>query len=191
MNTAELGHRIKEARIAKKMTQSQVVGNFITRNMLSQIENGTAMPSIKTLTYLAEVLNIPDILDFSSGSDLIDHFDCVKTDTGCHGELLSQTPPEIHALNLLSAAKSAARAEDWLTIIAMEDSFPEIFSDEFWALFAQAFLALAKSSQNNPALAITYLEKSLAYAGQGLYANAARKAEAILLMQQLASKLTA
>ena len=49
MNAAELGRRIKEARIAKKMTQSQVVGTFITRNMLSQIENGNALPSITTL----------------------------------------------------------------------------------------------------------------------------------------------
>ena len=63
MNTKELGHRIKEARIAKKMTQSQVVGDFITRNMLSQIENGTALPSVKTLKYLADVLNIPDIFN--------------------------------------------------------------------------------------------------------------------------------
>ena len=68
MNAAELGHVIKEARIAKKMTQSQVVGNFITWNMLSQIENGNALPSLPTLEYLAEVLDLPDILDFSSSS---------------------------------------------------------------------------------------------------------------------------
>ena len=70
MNAAELGRRIKEARISKKMTQSQVVGNFITRNMLSQIENGNALPSVPTLEYLAEVLDIPDILDFSLFSSL-------------------------------------------------------------------------------------------------------------------------
>ena len=59
MNNITLGRRIKEARLAKKMTQSEVVGNFITRNMLSQIESGSASPSIKTLEYLSQVLEIP------------------------------------------------------------------------------------------------------------------------------------
>ena len=42
MNSEELGKRIKEARLAKKMTQSELVGTFITRNMLSRIESGNA-----------------------------------------------------------------------------------------------------------------------------------------------------
>ena len=58
MDRSEIGHIIKEARLAKKMTQSQVVGDFITRNMLSQIESGTAVPSIKTLEYLSKKLDI-------------------------------------------------------------------------------------------------------------------------------------
>ena len=41
MDSITLGRRIKEARLAKKMTQNEVVGNFITRNILSQIESGT------------------------------------------------------------------------------------------------------------------------------------------------------
>lgn len=52
MTPEERGRRIKEARISKKMTQSEVVGTFITRNMLSQIESGAAAPSLKTLEYL-------------------------------------------------------------------------------------------------------------------------------------------
>ena len=59
MNSVELGKRIKEARLARKMTQADVVGDFITRNMLSQIESGVANPSVKTLTYLAKVLQLP------------------------------------------------------------------------------------------------------------------------------------
>ena len=59
MDRAALGSRIKEARLAKKLTQTEVVGSFITRNMLSQIASGTATPSIKTLTYLAGVLELP------------------------------------------------------------------------------------------------------------------------------------
>lgn len=59
MNRAELGRRIREARLAKKMTQTEAAGDFITRNMLSQIESSTANPSLKTLEYLAGVLEIP------------------------------------------------------------------------------------------------------------------------------------
>ena len=58
MDSNTLGKRIKEARLAKKMTQSEVVGDFITRNMLSQIESGAATPSVKTLEYLCKVLEI-------------------------------------------------------------------------------------------------------------------------------------
>ena len=59
MGRAELGRRLKEARLARRMTQSEVVGDFITRNMLSQIESGSAMPSVTTLEYLSKRLEIP------------------------------------------------------------------------------------------------------------------------------------
>jgi len=54
-----LGGKIKQIRIEKKITQQELVGDFITRNMLSQIENDIATPSIKTLQYLAESLEVP------------------------------------------------------------------------------------------------------------------------------------
>ena len=59
MDAKIVGQKIKEARLSKKMTQAEVVGTFITRNMLSQIESGTAMPSMKTLAYLSTVLDLP------------------------------------------------------------------------------------------------------------------------------------
>jgi transcriptional regulator with XRE-family HTH domain len=54
-----LGIRIREARLRKQMTQKDVVGDYMTRNMLSKIENGSATPSVKTLSYLAEALELP------------------------------------------------------------------------------------------------------------------------------------
>lgn len=53
-----LGQRIRALRTKKGMTQTQLAGEHITRNMLSQIENGTAVPSMKTLRYLAEKLDV-------------------------------------------------------------------------------------------------------------------------------------
>lgn len=55
----ELGSRIKAARISAGLSQRQLCGEHITRNMLSQIENGSAHPSMKTLGYLAERLGKP------------------------------------------------------------------------------------------------------------------------------------
>lgn len=48
-----LGEKLRSTRIEAGMTQRQLCGEEITRNMLSQIENGSARPSMKTLQYLA------------------------------------------------------------------------------------------------------------------------------------------
>ena len=55
----DLGARIKAARVEAGLSQRQLCGEHITRNMLSQIENGSARPSMKTLGYLAEQLGKP------------------------------------------------------------------------------------------------------------------------------------
>ena len=53
-----LGQKLKKARLDRGLTQSQVVGNRITRNMLSLIENDLSAPSMKTLEYLAAALGV-------------------------------------------------------------------------------------------------------------------------------------
>ncbi len=52
-----LGQKIKDERKKNKLTQRELAGDFITRNMLSQIENNQARPSITTMAYLAKKLN--------------------------------------------------------------------------------------------------------------------------------------
>ena len=54
-----LGQKIKEARLSRGMTQKELVGDYITRNMLSKIENDSATPSVRTLEYLAGALGLP------------------------------------------------------------------------------------------------------------------------------------
>lgn len=54
-----LGEKLRQARYEAGMTQRQLCGERITRNMLSQIENGSAHPSMQTLQYLAEQLGKP------------------------------------------------------------------------------------------------------------------------------------
>ena len=52
----ELGQKLKQARLEAGLSQRQLCGDEITRNMLSQIENGTARPSMDTLRFLAQRL---------------------------------------------------------------------------------------------------------------------------------------
>lgn len=55
----ELGEKLKQARLALGLSQRQLCGDTITRNMLSLIENGAASPSMETLRFLSQQLGKP------------------------------------------------------------------------------------------------------------------------------------
>lgn len=55
----ELGIKLRQARLEKGLSQKALCGDLITRNMLSQIENGNANPSMETLRLLAARLELP------------------------------------------------------------------------------------------------------------------------------------
>ena len=55
----DLGEKIRQARLASGLSQRQLCGDEITRNMLSLIEHGSAKPSMKTLSVLARRLGKP------------------------------------------------------------------------------------------------------------------------------------
>ncbi|GAB1476019.1 hypothetical protein MASR2M70_08510 [Bacillota bacterium] len=166
MNTMELGKIIKEARISKRMTQSEVVGDFITRNMLSQIESGSAMPSVKTLEYLSGVLDLP--------------FHQLST-----GHLEDNLSMLINAKELLSKAA-------YEEVIVMENDYPPRLSEEFFAIFSHAFLNLAKASLDSEdyTKAAALSQKAIEYSEKGIYANATVKSESIMVLNQAAEKLS-
>lgn len=64
-----IGKKIKNIRTEKLMTQSELAGDVITRNMLSQIENGSAQPSLSTVKYLAGKLGVPAGYLLSEGDE--------------------------------------------------------------------------------------------------------------------------
>lgn len=64
-----IGNKIKQLRTEKLMTQSELAGTEITRNMLSRIENGAALPSLGTVVYLAERLGVPAGYLLSEGEE--------------------------------------------------------------------------------------------------------------------------
>lgn len=76
-----LGQRIKQARLEAGLSQRQLCGEEITRNMLSQIENGSAQPSMATLLYLAAQLGKPIsfFLEESAASPNQNRMDAAKT----------------------------------------------------------------------------------------------------------------
>ncbi|MBQ8927364.1 MAG: helix-turn-helix transcriptional regulator [Oscillospiraceae bacterium] len=174
MDNAELGRRLKTARLQKKMTQSDVVGDFITRNMLSQIESGTATPSMKTLEYLAGVLEIPmeQLLSESGGIEA-----------------------ERTGISVLQDAKKLLMQEKYEALLKVTDP-TGLFEDELDAMHSIAYLALAQklagSGRAEDLQAAVIHAKSAAQAAErGIYANADRVAKASLLISQLAQKLSA
>lgn len=69
-----LGEKLRQLRRGLKMTQKELAGDRITRNMLSQIESGAASPSMKTLQYLADRLgvSVSSLLDTSDSASTLD-----------------------------------------------------------------------------------------------------------------------
>ncbi len=170
MNQIILGQKIKEARLAKKMTQSEVVGSFITRNMLSQIESGTALPSMRTLAYLAQVLDLslPELL----ATDTAD-------DTGAPTELLT--------LRRLWAEQKLQKLFEFTDNPAADD----LLFDEKSAYHARAAYALAQSAEqeNQFATALSFAKEAEKWADIGFYANPSLKADALLLLSRIAGEL--
>lgn len=171
MDPIELGKKIKEARLAKKMTQSEVVGDFITRNMLSQIESGTATPSVKTLEYLAKTL----------GLNLTSLMPTEKTSAD-------------DTVRRLESTKQLIREGFWREAadLAEESIAMGLMNDEFSALLARAYYELAKESHSEkdyPA-AISRADKAYALASKGVYANRSLEADCMLLKAEIAGKLS-
>lgn len=181
MTALERGKRIKEARISKKMTQSEVVGDFITRNMLSQIESGTATPSVKTLEYLAETLDIPiSELMPSTGSELYEDM---------RGEARGEQNVPLEKLMLAKELYSAGRYREAAAELGSEQDYGGL-SDEFYAVKARCLYMLAKElTEEDTVKAVEYAKESAALSERGFYANAELKAEAVKLVSVLAEKL--
>lgn len=76
-----LGKRIRDRRKELKLTQASVCGSYMTRNMLSRIENGSAHPSLDTLFYIADKLEAPAeyFVSRDSSAALYKKIDCISS----------------------------------------------------------------------------------------------------------------
>jgi len=64
LQAKRIGERIRQLRTRRGLTQKELAGEQMTRNMLSLIENGSALPSLASLAYLSEMLGVPGLFLF-------------------------------------------------------------------------------------------------------------------------------
>lgn len=176
MNRSELGRKIREARLAKKMTQSEVVGDFITRNMLSQIESGNAIPSIKTLEYIADVLDIP--------------LNKLMSDEGAeHSEQIDENIASyIDGKNLMLSQRYREAAS-----VFEELSNSHCFlSEEASCLLAKCYYKIAEEEAGSESYqsAVSHLKKACDLASIGLFENRSIRTSSLLLLDSISEKLS-
>jgi len=148
----DIGQRLKEARLAAGLSQRQLCGEVITRNMLSQIENGSARPSMDTLQYLAGVLGKP-----------VSYF--LEEETASENQ------------KLILKARAAYEAKQWAAVLESLRAYavPDpVFDGECHLLGALARLELAETaiSEGKAAYAEVLLEQALEEGQQTPYYTA-------------------
>ena len=169
MNNIELGKKIREIRISKKMTQSDVAGSFITRNMLSLIENGTATPSIRTLEYIAGVLEIP-VEVLVSGYSVTD----MSADYSAADKAFLANAAE--CIGVLTKAKSCYLAglyNETIELLLPASAEDSPIYDEACSMLARSYYALADTAfkEGNYEQSTEYANKSVIFADDGIYAS--------------------
>ncbi len=164
-----LGQRIRSARVERGMTQKQLVGDHITRNMLSKIENDSATPSVRTLEYLAHRLELP-VSYFIADSRYSDG-----------------SSPD--GLDEMRKAYKEGRYTDCIQLL--EKSREVGTTDEGYLLRARSDLGAAHEAleEGNVALAKEYADSADYYNKQGIYYSAAVDAEMSLILAECALKL--
>lgn len=144
-----IGEKIRSLRVAKLMTQSELAGNQITRNMLSSIENGAAQPSLSTILYIAGRLNVPV------------------------GFLLAEEGDEIvyQKMNSLANIKRAYKAGDLVGCRSLCLSSCPDPDDEIRLLLADCDLGIAVDAfwKGKLRFACRFFDEALLYAAETIY----------------------
>lgn len=168
----ELGKRLKQARLEMGLSQRQLCGEEITRNMLSQIENGSAKPSMATLEYLAKRLN-----------KSISYF------------LEEQVVASVNQ-QVMVQARQAFSQQDYRQASALLETYrgpDSLFDEEKYLLEALTKIALARQSfeGGKPVYAQTLLEQAKQAGERTIYYTAATQRQRILALYQIQPQLAA
>ena len=161
-----LGQKVRAARMERSLTQKQLVGDQITRNMLSKIENDSATPSVRTLEYLASRLGLP---------------------AGYFLSELQEAPDEIpDGLSAMRKAYREGRYKDCMKLL--DEDREACATDEGFLLRSKSACAAA-----HEALAVSDYDAAKEYADdadyynkQGIYYSAQIDAEMSLILAECA-----
>jgi len=154
----ELGERLKQARLEAGLSQRQLCGDVITRNMLSQIENGSARPSVDTLRYLA----------------------------GRLGKTVSFFLEEVQAVPHNQQILLQARQADVTAVLGILEGYQSpdpVLDPERWLLEALACFCFAEQvlSEGKPAYAQTLLDQGQLAGSRTPYYTGELQRRAVLL----------
>lgn len=162
----ELGEKLRLARLEAGLSQRQLCGGELTRNMLSQIENGAARPSLDTLCLLARRLNRPV------------------------SWLLEETAVISPNLEVMAAARQLFDAEAYARVLEKLQEYRQpdaVFDREYGMLLTLSLLALAQQAlaEGKMPYARELLEKAEAAQTQAPYC----RKEIVLRRQTLLAQL--
>ena len=143
-----IGEKIKRLRTAKLMTQSELVGGEITRNMLSRIENGAAQPSMATVKYIAERLNVSAGFLFADEEDEILYFKSSEI-----GNIKKAYANKNYAL-CHQMCKNSEWSDDELMLILSEST---------------AYVGIEAFSHGNLRMAAELFDEAISYSAQTVY----------------------
>lgn len=163
-----VGEKIRNLRLKKLMTQSELAGDQITRNMLCTIERGAALPSVPTVCYLAERLNVPV------------------------GYLLSEDGNDLAYRKMVAMPniRRALTAGDFAGCIAiLNTQFGDDFDDELALVHAECEYYIAKEAFECGRLraAATGFDRAIAVAKQTVYDTAWIRTRAAVYFRYLSS----
>ena len=161
-----LSQRLKQARLEAGLSQKALCGDRITRNMLSQIENGSARPSMDTLRYLAQQLGKP--LSYFLEEEAV-------------------TSPN----RVLMERLRAAAPSDALVLFSEYKAPDPTFDAERWLLEALACLTLAEEAirQARPGYAKALLERSQIAGSYSPYYTADTERRRLLLLHKAGERV--
>lgn len=161
-----LGQRLKQARIEAGLSQRQLCGEEITRNMLSQIESGKAKPSMQTLRYLAQQLGKP--LSWFLEEDTV-------------------TSPNQQIMETVRQAYTQGEYGLCLEQLQAYQSPDSLFDREKHLLYGLSAMELAKQAQaeGRDIYAVSLLEKAGQAGQQTPYYTPAMERERLLMLYQI------
>lgn len=162
----ELGEKLRQARLEAGLSQRQLCGEQITRNMLSRIENGAAKPSMTTLQYLAGKLG-----------KSVSYF-------------LEETAVVSSNLEVMAAAREQYAGGDYNAAAGTLERYREpdpLFDRERQLLHVLIHLALAQKAveENRERYALELLEKAKQEQG---YCREALERQRLLLLGRLKAR---